>query len=72
VDPVRPIHALRVDKTYIRLAHESRGLETLLSRFSSHAPPGDSAQFVMNERNKLPERVFVAAAPGQQQLGDIR
>jgi hypothetical protein len=71
VDPVRPIHATYVDKPYVRLAYESRCLETLVSRFASHAPCGDSAQLVMDERNELPERGFVAAAPGQQQRRDI-
>jgi len=71
VDPVRPIHATDIDKPYVRLAHESRCLETLASRFASHAPCGDSAQLVMNERNELPERGFVAAAPGQQQRRDV-
>src|SRR6185503_11323156 len=69
--PVRPIHATHVNKPYVRLAHESRGLETLVRRFASHAPCSDSAQLVMNERNELPERGFVAAAPGQQQRRDV-
>ena len=71
VDPVRPIHATHVDKPNVRLAHESRCLETLAGRFASHASCGDLAQLVMNERNELPERGFVAAAPGQQQRRDV-
>jgi hypothetical protein len=71
MDPVRPIHATYVDKAYVSFAHERCRLETLVSGLAPHAPPGDSAQFVVHERNELPERGFVAAAPGKQQRRDI-
>ena len=39
--------------------------------FTTHVVPGESVEFVINERQQIVERVSIALAPTNEQLSDL-
>ena len=72
VRAVLPPDAREIDQPEVRLVDKRRRLERVSLPLACHLPAGQSPQLAVNERHQLLERLLIAAAPRDEQIGDVR
>lgn len=66
-----PLYPIQIDQFQIRLMNECRGLKDVARPLAAHVTRRDSSQLVLHGWEKRFERVAVAVAPRQEELGDF-
>ena len=69
--PILPLDSTRVSQPEIGLVHELGCLQGMPRALACHVDACQPMEFVVNERREAGQSVLIAAAPGEQQLGDI-
>ena len=68
---VLPAHAAGVHQLQVSLVYQRGGLQGLAGTFSGHVVARQPVEMIVDKRSEGVERVCVASAPGQQQLGEM-
>jgi hypothetical protein len=68
---ILPLHGALVYQAHVSLVNQSGCLQCVTGLFTSQVTRGLAAQFLVNDRHQLVERLFVAATIANEQLRDV-
>jgi hypothetical protein len=71
VRTVLPPHAMLVDELQVRLVHEGRRGQRVVSALAVEVPSGDAPQLGVHRLQQAVARLLLPVTPGQEQRRDV-
>ena len=68
---ILPSHPLAVDQAQVGFMDQSRRLKTVTGPLAVHVMMREAAEFCVDDRDQIFERIAVTAGPGVEQLAYI-